>query len=155
MVTGEGRGVAGKWMEFGKYRCTVVHPVFVKDVEGLLVLSQGHATIGAFPNPRSEKSDTQFLPLPLYTTSPANLPVLLSIRYPRRQQLSPMPKRSEDALREYEESNDDFEKFVLNSCVMGDDLFISTKEALDVYIIRSGRWTVGTWAILLGSTIRA
>lgn len=81
-MTGEGRGVAGKWMEFGKYRCTVVHPVFVKDVEGLLALSQGHATIGAFPNPRAKKSDTQFLPLQFLCPTPANLPVLLSIRYP-------------------------------------------------------------------------
>jgi phage/plasmid-associated DNA primase len=53
--------------------------------------------------------------------------------YENGQQLYPMPKRSEDALREYEEENDDFEAFVLNSCIVGEDLFIKTKDVLDVY----------------------
>ena len=54
--------------------------------------------------------------------------------YANGQQLYHMPKRSEIALREYEEANDDFEKFVLNSCVtQGEDLFISTTDAVDAY----------------------
>jgi phage/plasmid-associated DNA primase len=53
--------------------------------------------------------------------------------YQNGQQLYPMPKRSTDALQDYEEAADDFDNFVLNSCVKGDDLFISTSDALKAY----------------------
>lgn len=53
--------------------------------------------------------------------------------YQNGQQLYPMPTRSVDALHEYEESNDDFEIFVRNSCVTGKNLFISTSDVLEAY----------------------
>ncbi|GAQ92893.1 hypothetical protein KFL_011850010 [Klebsormidium nitens] len=53
--------------------------------------------------------------------------------YQNGQQLFPMPRRSTDALQDYEEAADDFDNFVLNSCVKGDDLFISTSDALKAY----------------------
>ncbi|GAQ92399.1 hypothetical protein KFL_010060030 [Klebsormidium nitens] len=53
--------------------------------------------------------------------------------YQNGQQLYPMPMRSMDALQDYEEAADDFDNFVQNSCVKGDDLFISTSDALKAY----------------------
>ncbi|GAQ92901.1 hypothetical protein KFL_011920010 [Klebsormidium nitens] len=53
--------------------------------------------------------------------------------YQNGQQLYPMPRRSMDALQDYEKAADDFDNFVLNSCIKGDDLFISTSDALKAY----------------------